>query len=88
MRGVRNLEGGLYSPILRSARPTNTVTLREAGEPEIRWRGAIDDRRNDAGRNEGEGAAPRTFWFMTANGSGRSSHTHKSETLADRPNGE
>jgi hypothetical protein len=29
--------------------------LREAGDCEISRRGAVDDRRNDAGRNEGEG---------------------------------
>ena len=30
--------------------------LGEAGDGEIRRRGAIDDRRNDAGRQEGEGS--------------------------------
>ena len=30
--------------------------LGEAGDREIRRRGAIDDRRNDAGRQEGEGS--------------------------------
>jgi len=34
--------------------PRTRQRLGEAGDREIRRRGPIDDRRNDAGRNEGE----------------------------------
>ena len=51
--------------------PRTRQGLGEAGDREIRRRGAIDDRRNDAGRNEGEGCqqadVPFTLGFALGN---------------------
>ena len=70
LRG-RGQRAALQSDALLLLDPGIGQSLGEAADREVRRRGAIDDRRNDAGRQEGEGSeqadVPFTLGFTLGN---------------------